>query len=120
MSANFLDDCFGENVQIEARLEEAHAAMKRDEAKNAAKVLGFKNKFSNNTRKADYKEFVIQVMQHRGLNSLYLRIAFWINKLITIIYRPKQERHDKPQMNFELQGVQKLQLKNQVIFLKFQ
>ena len=33
---------------------------------------------------------------------------------------PKQERYNKPSMNFELQGVQKLQIKSVILFLKFQ
>ena len=33
---------------------------------------------------------------------------------------PKQERYNKPVMNFELQGVQKIQIKSIILFLKYQ
>ena len=62
----------------------------------------------------------MQVLQHRGLHSMWLRMAFWINKFILILHMPRQERYNKPVMNFELQGVQKIQIKSVILFLKYQ
>ena len=51
---------------------------------------------------------------------MWLRMAFWINKFVNILHMPKQERYNKPVMNFELQGVQKIQIKSIILFLKYQ
>ena len=59
-------------------------------------------------------------MQHRGMHSVYLRIAFWVNKLLQLIHREKREKWSRPPINFELQGVQKKHLKSLIMFLKFQ
>lgn len=37
-----------------------------------------------------------------------------------MLHKPRQERYDKPVMNFELLGVQKMQIKSVVLFLKYQ
>lgn len=49
-----------------------------------------------------------------------MRIAFWVNKCIQILHKPKQERYNKPVMNFELLGVHRMQIKSVVMFLKYQ
>ena len=62
----------------------------------------------------------MQVLQHRGLHSMWLRMAFWVNKFLGILHMPKQESYDKDVMKFELMGVQKLQIASVILFLKYQ
>ena len=50
---------------------------------------------------------------------MWLRMAFWVNKLINLLHMPRQERYDKPVMNFELLGIQKVQIKSLILFLKY-
>ena len=63
----------------------------------AAKIKGM-----SRTKKADFKEQILACLQHKGLPSLWLRLAFWINKLINIINRDKQDKWNRPMLNFEL------------------
>jgi len=70
-------------------------------------------------RKAEWKEQMLNILQHPNKHSLFLRITFWINKMVKLIYRPKRETEDHECLNFELQGVQKMQLKSIVIFLRY-
>ena len=63
----------------------------------AAKIKGM-----SRTKKADFKEQILACLQHKGLPSLWLRLAFWINKLINIINRDKQDKWNRPTLNFEL------------------
>jgi len=70
-------------------------------------------------RKAEWKEQMLNILQHPNKHSLFLRITFWINKMVKLIYRPKRETEDHESLNFELQGVQKMQLKSIVIFLRY-
>ena len=51
---------------------------------------------------------------------MWLRISFWVNKFVHLLHTPRQERHDKPVVNFELLGTQKMQVKSIVLFLKYQ
>ena len=51
---------------------------------------------------------------------MWLRISFWVNKFVNLLHMPRQERHDKPVVNFELLGTQKMQVKSIVLFLKYQ
>ena len=80
----------------------------------AAKIKGM-----SRTKKADFKEQILACLQHKGLPSLWLRLAFWINKCVQLLHKPKQERYDKPVMNFELLGVHKMQIKSVILFLKY-
>lgn len=98
--ANFLDDCFGENVDVESYLDEAKAQLKRDEARMVNKNVASKQRALRMTKKPLFKETVIGVLQHRGMNSLWLRIAFWVNKLVSMIHRPHKERWDREPVNF--------------------
>ena len=86
--ANFLDDAFGEGVVIEGHLNEAEKEYKVDVTKMANKNLGQKAK-AQLAKKAEYKEQVMAVLQHRGLHSMWLRMAFWVNKLIHLLHMPK-------------------------------
>lgn len=70
-------------------------------------------------RKAEWKEQMLNILQHPNKHSLFLRITFWINKMVKLIYRHKRETEDHESLNFELQGVQKMQLKSIVIFLRY-
>lgn len=70
-------------------------------------------------RKAEWKEQMLNILQHPNKHSLFLRITFWINKMVKLIYRSKRETEDHESLNFELQGVQKMQLKSIVIFLRY-
>ena len=119
--ADFLDDAFGEGVAIEAHLDAAQTEYTADIAKLASKnVPGKAGAKALLAKRAEYKEQVMQVLQHRGLHSLWLRMAFWVNKFIALLHMPRQERHDKPAMNFELLGIQKVQIKSLILFLKYQ
>lgn len=71
------------------------------------------------SKKPDYKEQVLNTLQYKGLPSLWLRLAFWVNKCIQLIHRPKQERYDKPILNFEILGVHRMQIKSIILFLKY-
>lgn len=72
------------------------------------KTMQAKLKSLRQTKKPDYKEQVLNCLQHKGKESLWLRIAFWVNKLVVLLHKPKQERYDKPVQNFELLGVHKM------------
>ena len=92
--------------------------MRREENRVAHKSVGSKIK-SLQAKRVDYKEQVLSVLQYKGLQCLWLRITFWINKLIKLLHRPKQERYDKPVMNFEILGVHKTQIMSVILFLKY-
>ena len=74
----------------------------------------------NKTRKPDFKTDVLNCLQYKGLSNLWLRIAFWINKCIQLLHKPTQERYDRPRLNFELLGVNKMHIKSVILFLKYQ
>lgn len=83
----FLDDCFGEQSNVEVLLEEAIGIMKKDETRMLLAMMAKKN--SMLIRRPDYKETVLNVIQHKGLHSLFLRLQYWINKLMKLLYTPK-------------------------------
>ena len=79
-----------------------------------AKIKSFKQ-----TKKADYKEQVLNCLQYKGLSSMWLRLAFWINKCIVLLHKPRQARYDKPIMNFEMLGIHKMHIRSIILFLKY-
>ena len=85
----FLDDCFGEGSNMEVPVEEAIQALKRDDNRASAPPTSKRNQA--HVRKADFKEQILNCLQHKGLASLQLRLQFWLNKLMKAIYRPKQK-----------------------------
>lgn len=57
-------------------------------------------------RKADYKEQILNVLQHRSLNSLALRLQFWINKVMKVLYKRRFNLKNKQENMFaELPGI---------------
>ena len=118
--ANFLDDAFGEGVAIEAHLNAAQQEYAADLAKLAAKGGPKAKALLAGQSSKEHKERVMGVLQHRGLHSMWLRMAFWVNKFVRLLHMPKQEAYDKPVMNFELLGIQKVQIKSLILFLKYQ
>ena len=57
---HFLDDCFGENANIEGPLDEAIQTVKKDESRSTVSLASKRNQL--HVRKADYKEQVLQVL----------------------------------------------------------
>lgn len=93
--------------------------MRREENRMNNKSFAAKVKSLKQTKKADYKEQVLNCLQYKGLSSLWLRLAFWINKCVVLLHRPKQEMYNKPVMNFELVGIHKMHIKSVIMFLKY-
>ena len=85
----FIDDCFGEQPDIERWLEDANQQMKRDEGRNQTLKSGLSRKNPLRVRKTDFKEMIMNTLNHRGLHSLYLRLSYWINKLMKLMFAPK-------------------------------
>ena len=113
----FLDDTFGPESHIEDQLDEAVRIMKRDDRFAAAT-----KKSQLNVRKADFKEQVLQVLQHKGLNSLALRLTFWINKMSKVITRTKQGLFDPSTLEnqIELPNLSKMRIKSIMLFMLHQ
>lgn len=114
-----MDEAFGENTAVEAYLDDATMNMRREENRMNNKSFAAKVKSLKQTKKADYKEQVLNCLQYKGLSSLWLRLAFWINKCVVLLHRPKQEMYNKPVMNFELVGIHKMHIKSVIMFLKY-
>ena len=91
------EDAFGEDIwpSIENIYEEAEASFKKEEARLSMKNLNAK-KAALKTKKPEYKELMLNVLTHHGKHSLYLRITFWINKMMKQAFKPKREslQHD--------------------------
>lgn len=83
--ANFLDEAFGENTPVEGWLDMGYLAMRQQENRMNAKsikAMQAKIKAVRMSKKPDYKEQVLSTLQYKGLPSLWLRLAFWVNKCI--------------------------------------
>lgn len=63
---------------------------------------------------------MLNVLQHRGFHSLYLRLAFWINKLMKLMFQPRQTEYRKEPRSFEFQGFHTMQMKSIILFLRHQ
>jgi len=70
-------------------------------------------------KKPEYKELMLNVLQHSNRQSLYLRLTFWINKLIKLTFKPRKESAGYESLNFSVQGVSNMQVKSIVIFLRY-
>ena len=70
-------------------------------------------------KKPEYKELMLNVLQHSNRHSLYLRLTFWINKLIKLTFKPKRESASHESLNFFVQGVSYMQVKSLVIFSRY-
>lgn len=116
----FFEDAFGEDIwpTIENIYEEAEESFKKEEARLQMKNLNAK-KVALKTKKPEYKELMLNVLTHHGKHSLYLRITFWINKMMKQAFKSKRESLQHEQLNFDLQGVSKMQIKNIVLFLRY-
>ena len=62
------------------------------------------------------------MLQHKGLNSLSLRLSFWINKMSKIITRPRQNLHDDESLenHIELPNLSKMRIKSMILFMMHQ
>lgn len=116
----FYDEAFGEDVwpNIEKMYEQAEALYKKEEAKQSMKTINAR-KQAMRAKKPEFKELMLNVLQHSNRHSLYLRLTFWINKLIKLMFKPRQESASHESLNFDLQGVSKMQVKSVVIFLRY-
>jgi len=57
---------------------------------------------------------------HSGLPALFVRITFWINKFIKVLNLPQQEEAHLHIRSVGLSGVNKMNLKSMILFLKHQ
>ena len=87
--ANFLDEAFGENTNVEHYLDQAYLNMRQQENRMTSKSLQAKAKQLNRTTQPEFKKKVLDSLQFKGLSSLWLRLAFWINKCTALLHRPK-------------------------------
>ena len=60
------------------------------------------------------------VLQFKGLASLYLRLQFWINKMMKLLYRRPREYGSNSEQVMSLPGVQRMRIKSLILFLKHQ
>jgi hypothetical protein len=125
----FMEDAFGAACEgdIHEYINSAKAKIAQEEQRSLNKDMQSSNnpiqayqKKQAKTKKVGYKETVHQVLMHSGMQSLYVRITFWINKFIKMLTMPKQESFNLMARDIELTGVHKLQLKSMVLFLKTQ
>lgn len=48
------------------------------------------SKRSRNTR-PEFKELLMGVLQHNNKYSMHLRLSFWINRIVKLIFKSKQK-----------------------------
>jgi hypothetical protein len=98
--------------------EAAETIYKKEEAKQSMKTINARAQ-AIRAKKPEYKELMLNVLQHSNRHSLYLRLTFWINKLIKLTFKPKRESASHESLNFSVQGVSNMQVKSLVIFLRY-
>jgi len=63
---------------------------------------------------------VLNILQHKALESLFLRLQFWINKMMKLLYTPKQHYKEGARKVVEMPGIAKQRIKSIVLFLRHQ
>lgn len=111
----FNDEAFGEGMwpTVEKHYEEAEMNYRRTESRQSSTHKKTK------INKPEYKEVFLKILQHNNKHSLFLRLTFWINKMVKLMFKSKQEGPGHETLNFDPQGVSKRQIKTVVIFLKY-
>ena len=93
----FFDEAFGEGVwnRVEKHYEEAEQAYRKVESRQSST-----NKRSK-VNKPEFKEIFLRVLQHSNKHSLFLRLAFWINKMVKLMFKQRQEGPGQETINFD-------------------
>lgn len=93
----FFDEAFGEGVwtRLEKHYEEAEQAYRKVESRQSST-----NKRSK-VNKPEFKEIFLRVLQHSNKHSLFLRLAFWINKMVKLMFKQRKEGPGQETINFD-------------------
>ena len=71
-------------------------------------------------KRAEYKDFVMEVLGQQTFYGIYLRVQFWLNKIIRSLSEEKKTDWQDKTIDFNVTGVQKMIMKNVIIYLLHQ
>ena len=130
-----LGDLFGLDFHIEKdhrftkAIEEAKDDMYKRKMKEAAANAASANaaaaaakaaKRNVANRRPGFKEYVMEILGKQSFFGVYLRIQFWINKIIRALTEERRNDWQDKAVEMGLTGVQKMVMRNIILFLLHQ
>lgn len=90
------------------RIQQSQAQTAGTAAQKAAK---------RNQKRPEYKDYVMEVLGQQSFYGIFLRIQFWINKIIRSLNDERKSDWQDKNIDFSLTGVQKMVMRNVILFL---
>jgi hypothetical protein len=87
---------------------------------NAAAAAAKAAKRNQANRRPGFKEYVMEILGKQSFFGVYLRIQFWINKIIRALTEERRNDWQDKAVEMGLTGVQKMVMRNIVLFLLHQ
>ena len=95
------------------------AAANADSA-NAAATAAKAAKRTQANRRPGFKDYVMEILGKQSFFSAYLRIQFWINKIIRALTWGRRNDWQDKAVEMGLNYVQKMVMRNIILFLLYQ
>ena len=117
-------DLFGPDFKPDERFTKALQAaaeevrQKRNQQAQALGAAGAGAKAAKRTQKRpEYKDHVMEVLGQQTFYGIFLRIQFWINKIIRSLNDERKSDWQDKNIDFSLTGVQQMAMKNVILYL---
>ena len=114
-------DLFGPDFQPDERFAQALQAAAeevRQKRNQQAQALGAgAGAKAKRTQKRDPKDNVMEVLRQATFYGIFLRIQFWINKIIRSLHDERKSDWQDKNIDFALTGVQQMVMRNVVVYL---
>lgn len=71
-------------------------------------------------KRAEYRDYVMEVLGQHDFFGVYMRIQFWINKILRSLTEERKTDCEDKDIDFLLTGVQRVIMKNAILYLLHQ
>jgi len=71
-------------------------------------------------KRPEYKDYVMEVLGQQSFYGIFLRILFWVNKIIRSLGEERRSDWQDKGIDFSLTGAQKMVMRNVILYLLHQ
>lgn len=126
-----LSDLFGPDFRADGRFSKAVDQAMEDlrlrriqqaqaNAGSAAAAAAAAKAAKRSQKRPEYRDYVMEVLGQQSFYGIFLRIQFWINKIIRALTDERRSDWQDKAVDFALTGVQKMVMRNVLLFLLHQ
>ena len=98
------------------RIQQNNAGVGGGASSGLAKVKATKR----SQKRPEFKDYVMEILGQQSFYGIFLRVNFWINKIVRSLNDERREDFHDKSIEFSLTGVQKMVMRNVILYLLHQ